>query len=144
MTDTDIATQSGDRDEKGLFLPGHAVKSPGRPPGSLDLMAVARKKAREHGVDLEEMLWQVVAGMQVAAMGGDSKAAALLLDRFCGVLAKEAGVQVNVNAGTITNGPPEPTTRDLGAYFGRLGELGGKLLTVELEPETDEIEDLLG
>lgn len=144
MSDTDIATQSGDRDAKGLFLPGHAVKSPGRPPGSLDLMAVARKKAREHGVDLEEMLWQVVAGMQVAAMGGDSKAAALLLDRFCGVLEKAAGVEVNINNGTVNNGPPEPTTRELGAYITRLGELGEAAMVVELEPKPDPVEDLLG
>lgn len=144
MSSNENAVELDQRGGDGRFLPGHTLGIGGRPPGSLDLMAVARKKAREHGVDLEEMLWQVVVGMQVAAMGGDSKAAALLLNRFCGVLAKEAGVQVNVNAGTINNGPPEPTTRELGVYINRLHELGGKALTVELEPKPDPVEDLLG
>lgn len=143
MSGTEIAKQSADRGERGRFLPGHSVKSPGRPPGSLDLMAVARKKAREHGVDLEDMLWTVIAGLQAAAAEGDTKAAALLLDRFCGVLAKEAGVEVNINNGTVNNGPPEPTTRELGVYMQRLGELSGELLTVELEPKPDPVEALL-
>ena len=145
MSTTEIAEHSGDRDAKGHFLPGHAVKSPGRPPGSLDFVATCRKRARAEGKDLEEMLWQVVKAIHAEAIfSGDVKAAQLFVDRFCGLLEKETGVQVNINNGTVNNGPPEPTTRDLGVYFERLGELSGKLQTVELEPKTDEVEELLG
>lgn len=140
---TENAIEPAQRSENGRFLPGHTLGIGGRPPGSLDLMKVARQKAKEHGRDLETMLWQVIEGMHAAAREGDTKAAALLLDRFCGVLAKEAGVEVNINNGTVNNGPPEPTTRELGAYFDRLAELGGNLRTVELEPKAPDIEDLL-
>ena len=35
------------RDERGLFLPGHAPKSPGRPKGSVSLKTILKKRMGE-------------------------------------------------------------------------------------------------
>jgi hypothetical protein len=117
------------RDIHGRFLPGH----PGGPgavkgaPRKIELVAVCRRKAKQEGRDLEDLLWGVVKGLMVKAGKGNAACGKLILDRFCGMMEKAPEVNVNVdnrqvNAGT---GPPMPSVGQLQEYFQDLVNLSG-------------------
>lgn len=112
------------RDSLGRFRPGNAIgKGYGRPKGSIDLMAVVRRKAREEGLDLRQELWRVVLVLLRAAQEGDVQAGKLLLDRICGPIEKGTELSVSVSQHL---GPVPPPTADLPAYAARLAELAQK------------------
>ena len=69
------------RDPRGWFMPGH--KLGGRPPG-LDFRAVISEYVRSKGKSLEEILARVFEGLMLVATTGDTNAAKLLIERFCG------------------------------------------------------------
>lgn len=114
------------RGERGKFLPG-TKGGPGRPPGAVDVYRVAKKRAKQEGTDLREMVWEVMREMHAAAtIDHDASAAKLFLDRACGPVEKAPEVQVNV-AAAIQAGPPAPAEpRELGAYLARLNEIAAQ------------------
>jgi hypothetical protein len=71
-----------DRDERGHFLPGHSVKSPGRPRG-FDFRKVITDEAERRGVDLKLVLWDVFEGAWKMARKGDVPAAKFITERLC-------------------------------------------------------------
>ena len=93
------AEESRERDEKGWFLPGNQVGlGYGRPKGSkVDFMTVCRAKAKEAGLELEDMVWAVGKAMFKAAMEGDAACAKIILDRACGAVEKMPAVAVQIN-----------------------------------------------
>ena len=116
------------RNEKGHFLQGCAP-GPGRPTGSFDFRYVVYQKAEEHGVDLEEALWQVFESMVAKAVAGDSQAARFVVDRMCGPVAKPElhfdNRSVNMN-GRV--GPPIPPPREFALHLKRVAELSAEYL----------------
>ncbi len=120
-------SQSGiKRGERGKFLPG-TKGGPGRPHGAVDVYRVAKKRAKEEGTDLREMVWQVMKAMHDSATEDrDPAAAKLFLDRSCGPVEKAPEVQVNV-ATAIQAGPPAPAEpQALGAYLVKLNEIAAQ------------------
>ena len=105
----------------GRFAKG-TRPGPGRPKGSVDLIRVARRRARETGQNLADIVWEAIQGLRGAACDGDAAAAKILLDRLCGPVEKSGDVTVNV-ATQVNAGPPPPPTAELGAYLGRLVEV---------------------
>jgi len=94
----------------GRLLPGHSIPGPGRPQGALDFMAVCRKKSREAGVKLSDLVWAATRGLAVRAARGDAAAAKVLLDRLCGSVDK--GTEVNVDARTVALATATPPADD--------------------------------
>lgn len=122
----------------GQFVKGYQG-GPGRPRGSMDFMQVCRKRARETGVSIEDLVWQVAESLFKNAINGDIVAAKLILDRSCGLLDKgtpAVAVQVNGDGAQITAGPPVPNDGDLGTYIQRLAEVAGDQGLLP-EPEDD-------
>jgi len=112
----------------GRFVPGNPG-GPGRPKGAtLDFMCICRKKAKEFGVDLEDLVWRFVQGLSERAMSGDPAAGKLLLDRFCGILEKGAQVNVGVGIDARSTGPPIPSPQELGKCLRELADESLKLL----------------
>ena len=89
--------ENGIRDAKGRFLDGHANISPGRPPGSMDFMAICRRKARENGQDLETIVWNAFQSLIEQTEDGEVPAIKLLLERCCGIMEKGPTVAVQIN-----------------------------------------------
>ena len=80
------------RDPKsGKFVKGWKG-GPGRPSGHVDLLAVCRRRAAEEDVDLDELVWATAKAMFKKAMGGDTQAARIVLDRFVGPVRQELDV----------------------------------------------------
>lgn len=115
------ADKRADRDANGHFLPGHSITSPGRPKGSLDFVATCRIRAKEEGTTLEAAVGDAFIAVAKAAKNGDVAACKLLLDRLCGLLPA-AGIEVNVDARSITIGPPAPDAASLREQVQRLLE----------------------
>lgn len=105
----------------GQFIPGHPG-GPGRIKGTLNLRTIAKQKAAENNVDLETVLWAVLAAMITQARGGNVKAAALVFDRICDVDAIPLRITHDGSIAT-GNGPPEPDTRSLAEYLSGLAGL---------------------
>ena len=101
----------------------------------MDFRKVAQAKAKEHGIDLEEALWQVLHSQIQRAIGnsktpGDPTSAKLVADRLCGMLEKPA--EVNIDARTVSiNGPPVPKPAELAEHVKRLAELSADFLEGE-------------
>lgn len=93
----DKGEKSADRDANGKFLPGHGILSPGRPPGSMDFMAICRRKARENDLDLESVVWDAFESLVSEAKAGEVPAIKLLLERCCGIMEKGPTVAVQIN-----------------------------------------------
>lgn len=126
------------RDSLGRFRPGNAIgKGYGRPKGSYDLLAIARRRAREEGLDLRAELWRVVLVLLRAAQEGDTTAAKLVLDRLAGPVEK--GTELSVSVSQIT-GPVPPPVGDLPAYARELARLAEKFSAPQVakpEPACD-------
>ena len=106
--------ETGVRDKNGQFVEGHpALPGGGRPQGSMDCMAIWKRKAKAEGIDLETVVGEALLALR-KAMNDDGDIAAIraLLDRTCGILEK--GLQINVDhPGSVTIGPPLPEDGDL-------------------------------
>ncbi|MCB9882221.1 MAG: hypothetical protein H6834_10550 [Planctomycetes bacterium] len=110
-----------DRDEHGRFLKGHSSPGPGRPPGSVDLLAICQRRADEEGIDLEQLVWEVAQALFRRAEQGDVAAAKLVLDRLCGPVGKGSNVAVAVNqVSALPPGPPVPSDQELEAQLEEL------------------------
>lgn len=86
-----------DRDELGRLLPGHGVKSPGRPRG-VDLRSLAAQQ-EANGFDLAGGLWKVLTTLLEQAQKGDVASAKLLLDR----LAEPDRHEVDITTTALTD-----------------------------------------
>jgi hypothetical protein len=133
---TDMA-ENGRDPETGRFLPGWKG-GPGRPRGCVDFMQVMRKKAREHNMDVEEMIWEVGFSMFNAAKGGDVQAAKMILERFCGMQERGGNLEVNVDARQVSIGPPAPEGQDMGDFIKQLADVAAKNGMMR---ETEEVDD---
>ncbi len=122
----------------GRLLPGHSgIGSKGPKVQRIKFMASVRRQAEAENIDVEEMLWAVVKRLVQEAITGDVAAAKFIVDRFCGPMEKSPLVQI----GNFQEGPPVPSTRELGAYFRKLEDISTGLLTVELDE--DKLAELL-
>lgn len=101
----------------------------------IDLLSMCDRMARNEGVTLESMLWQVIKGLALAAARGNVPAAKLLFD----FMAKKDDQTNRIDARFVfdpSNGPKLP--ENLGEYLQAIdaaqGDLGSShLLTVEPE-----------
>jgi len=125
----------------GRFTVGNSG-GPGRPSGALDFMSICRRRAREADLDLEALVWAAARGLFLKASKGDASAAKIILDRTCGLLEK--GLELNVDARSVTIGPPVPQGGDFVDYVRKLGEVaehqhrrleGGLVAGSNAEPE---------
>ena len=123
----------------GRFLSGFTGNPAGRPK-ALDLRAIAEKKAKENGVDLEVALWEVVVGLLERARAGDAAASKVVLDRLCGPLDRGPLVGVQVNNNDVIHpelvdannprgapGPPVPEGPALAKWLLEYAEVGVQL-----------------
>lgn len=69
------------RDDKGKFVAGHSLVSPGRPRGALDLVTVAKLKCEEEGTTLNQAIAEVFWAVYKRAIKGDMNAAREILSR---------------------------------------------------------------
>lgn len=122
--------QSG-RDGAGRFARGNPG-GPGRPKGSIDLIALARRRSKSEGYDLRQALWEALRAMIEAARKGDSNAARIVFERLCTPVDRGAAVEVNV---ATHFGPPVPAGADLLNYTRTLGKLAEELFA---EPAPNE------
>lgn len=136
----------GERDEKGHFLPGNktarlGAAQGGRPPGALDFVALCRKRAKEQGVDLGDLLWVIARRLFTrAGTDGDVPAAKLLIDRLCGAVEKGTGVEVLVDNRQVNVGAGPPIPKDFGRCLAELADVSKDLI----EAEQAELDRLLG
>ena len=112
--ETRLQTVENGRDPgNGQFVQGN-TGGPGRPPGSLDLMQICRRKAKETGKDLEQVVVAIMASMETEAIeNGDVAAAKVVLERYCGAADKGNTLEVNVDARSVHIGPPVQTPKAL-------------------------------
>ena len=119
--------ENGRDPNTGQFVTGHPG-GPGRPRAT-DFRRVVYEKAQEHGVSLEEALWEVFEAMLEKAKAGDSQAARFVVDRMCGPVAKPElhidNRSVNMN-GRV--GPPIPPPREFALHLKRVAELSAEYL----------------
>lgn len=120
-----------ERDERGRLLKGHSLRG-GRPPGSIDLLRLAKKRAKREGRDVFQAVYEALLALMDAAKSGDVRAAEVLLRHLATPLEKHSvAIQLEQNLALsqqVQAGPPVPSGADLGAYLARLTELGSQLL----------------
>ena len=87
-----------DRDEKGRLLPGHSIKSPGRPK-RIDVGSAIHRIAAEKGIDLEQAAWDLMESQRKLGHK-DTQAAKLWLDRVGGLQRQHHAVKAET---TVTN-----------------------------------------
>ncbi len=114
----ELVEDSG-RDASGRFIEGHQ-KLGGRQKGSMDFMAICRRKAKEENLDLDDVVWEAFGALRNAMKDKDVTAIKLLLDRTCGILEK--GLEVSVDARQV-HLPQAPTGEDLSKWTKRLLEI---------------------
>lgn len=125
----------------GHFRKGN--KAGGRKPKLKNFDTIIRKKAAEHGLDIDEMLWGAARGMFLAAANGDVNAAKLLFDRFFGPVEVAPQVNVDVQSNMAIVGPPVPQRRALAEQLEDIHTVAARVLTDE-EARDAELGDLLG
>ena len=146
LRDKQGVSGNGRDPSSGRFLSGSSGNPAGRPK-ALDLRAIAEKKAKESGVDLETALWEVVVGLLERAKAGDAAASKVVLDRLCGPLDRGPLVGVQVNNDVIhaelvdannprgLPGPPMPRGRKLVKWLRDFADLGEERLPEEADEE---------
>lgn len=97
MSDQESAGK-GDRDANGKFLPGHSVKSPGRPPGRPDFRRIVEETCESLGLTIDRALAKVFQDLMKSAGNGDVQAQKFLVERLCG---KDADQLEITHAGEI-------------------------------------------
>jgi pyruvate/2-oxoglutarate dehydrogenase complex dihydrolipoamide acyltransferase (E2) component len=114
--------KKSNRDAKGRLLPGHNIPGPGSPQGTLDMMSIMRRKAKEHGLNLEDMVWGVMSSMSESAQSKkpDPSAARLFIDRVCGAMTQQHEV---TSTAIVSPGPPVPEGAHLGQFVKRMHEV---------------------
>lgn len=102
------APATPDRKANGRFLPGHKLAGPGNAGARVNLAAIAKRKAKEKGLDIEALVWDVLYSMLIMGACGDTKAAKVAFDALGEVEAK--GPLVNIDAtgtgGRVPQAPP--------------------------------------
>jgi hypothetical protein len=130
---------SRERDARGLFLPGNRTgRKGGRPPGSFDLVSVARKRAKKAGIDLRGELWSALLAMIEAAKLGDTNAARIVFERLAKPLDKAPTVELHLEQ-TLALGPTPPADGELSQYLEKLQSIakGMGLLPGEAPPAAE-------
>lgn len=94
-----------DRSAKGRFLPGHKLAGPGNAGARINVAALARRKAKEMGLDLDGLLWDVAFAMLVLGSCGNVKAAKLAYEMLGEQEVK--GPLINIDARSrVPEAPP--------------------------------------
>ena len=125
----------------GRFLPGYKGGRKHR----IDLLSVCDRRAREEGMELEDLLWQVFKGLVVQAAKGDTVAARIIFERVCTTpdqLAARLELEV-----TAALGPPTPVAPgEVADYFEELASVSRKLRNaprITVTPEAESVVDEL-
>lgn len=127
----------------GRFVKGNAG-GPGRKAGTLNMMALCRRKAAEHGLDMEQLVWAVFAAMCAKGASGDASAAKLVLDRTCGPIEKGIEIAVDARQVNLGEGPPMPKSAEAAdSYVVALRDLAQQRGMFSNLPDSDPIDDLL-
>jgi hypothetical protein len=123
--DPDKPEGTGDRDPvNGRWLPGNSANPAGRPRG-WDFRRIVQEKAKELGLPVEQIIWEVFLAMREAATGGDVQAGKLVIDRLCETDAQKLEID---HSGEIkgSNGPTLPATDDLLKGIEKLRDLANE------------------
>jgi hypothetical protein len=128
-----VRSTANGRQANGRFAVGNAGGPGGTYPDRINLVKLARRKAKEFGLDLEGLVWDALFAMLVKASCGDTKAAALILDRFAGAVDRGPLINLELGAGAIPQAPP--VTAD-GTGAPTLAEHLERLVTIARERGT--------
>ena len=94
-----------DRANNGRFLPGHKLAGPGNAGARINVAALAKRKAKELDIDLDELLWDVILAMLLKAACGDTKAAKVVFDML-GEQAPKGPIIAIDASGHVPQAPP--------------------------------------
>lgn len=125
-----------DRDAAGRWLPGHRQGGPGRPEGSCDLRAIARRWAEQKGTTLADELARVVDAVVEQAQAGDLRAAYLVFKHLPDEPVDDAGRGANLEqliAETVSQGEREARIRAILASASMREELDRQRPVLQVE-----------
>jgi hypothetical protein len=99
------ANRHPNRMPDGRFLPGHKLSGPGNAGRRINVALLARRKAKEYGLDLDTLMWDVVLAMLLKGANGDVSAAALAHKMLGELEPKGPALAIGISTG---GGAPEP------------------------------------
>ena len=94
-----------DRTSNGRFAVGHKMGGPKCAGKRINALSLARRKSEEHGLNLDELMWDVMLITLLNGAKGCVKSAALAHKMLCEQEPKGPMIAIGINA---TNGIPQP------------------------------------